>query len=259
MAMRWLGIGCALLFAAAAQAGDGRLEINQHCATATGCSGSDVAGFPVSTSPGKSYVLTSSLAVADANTNAVNLAAGAALDLNGFSITGPAQCTGTPPTCVGLGTGRGVSTSDGASVRNGRIAGMGGDGVGGSAAQLEKLLIEANGDAGVQASGASGWRISDCRIVRNAADGIRLDAATRLDLVRRTTVYGNGNRGVVGYSPLIVDSAIYGNAGAGFESLSEVAIGSSGLAANNGGAGQPQAVGDFTEVGPNACDAGACP
>jgi hypothetical protein len=248
---------CALsLVAPSAQAGEGAIEINQHCATVTGCLDGDSPGFPVSAIGGGSFVLTSSLTVADADTTAVIIGSGGLLDLNGFSITGPAVCTGTPPSCVGLGSGFGVHAYEGSVVRNGRIAGMGGDGVRTSnGATFEKLLVEANGADGMQVS--SGSLIRDCRVLRNKDDGILVTVSEPVPILR-SVIFGNGNRGV-GNNALIVDSAIYGNAEVGFGATAEAGIGYGALWGNAGGSGQPQASGPFTEVGPNVCDGGACP
>jgi hypothetical protein len=252
----WLLGGAIALAGAAAHAADGRIEINQHCATQTGCRQGDGAGFPVSTETGKSYVLTSSLTVTDADVTAINLADGASIDLNGFTIKGPAVCTGTPPSCVGLGSGRGVLASDGGQIRNGRITGMGGNGIAvGGGAIVENMLIDANGADGIAGSGA-GNRIADCRIQRNKDDGIQLATASRPHVIQRTSIFGNGNRGVYALNPLIVDSAIYGNASYGVESQNRNAMGYSALFQNNGASGETS--GFLTAVGPNVCDGGSC-
>jgi hypothetical protein len=250
-------IGCGLLFASVAFAADGKLEINQHCATVTGCYAGDNAGFPVTTDPGKSYVLTSSLTVAQADTTAIVLDDGASLDLNGFAIKGPAVCTGTPPSCVGLGSGRGVLASQGAGIiRNGRITGMGGDGISaGGGVIIENMLIDANGADGIVGSGA-GNRIADCRIQRNKDDGIQLATASRPHVIQRTSIFGNGNRGVYALNPLIVDSAIYGNASYGVEAQNRNAMGYSALYQNNGASNEIS--GTTTAVSPNTCEGGAC-
>lgn len=250
----WLG--ALALVAPGAHAADGVLEINQHCATVTGCFPGDSAGLPVTTAAGKSYVLTSSLTVAAAEQDGVQLADGATLDLNGFSITGPAVCTGTPPSCVGLGPGVGVLALGGGAVRNGRIAGMGGDGIFAfGLVTVEKILAEANGDDGIHVPSAS--LVSECRAVRNKDDGIQLYGAQPAT-VRRSSVFANGNRGVAG-DALIVDTAIYDHTNAGFASGAETGIGYGALWGNAGGAGQPQGTGPITQVGPNVCDGGACP
>lgn len=256
MANRWWMIGCALLLAPPAHAEDGRLEIDQTCAL-RGCYAGDAAGFPVSTDPGKSYVLTSSLAVSDADTTAIVLDDGASIDLNGFTIQGPAVCTGTPPSCVGLGSGRGVLASSGGSIRNGRITGMGGTGISaGGGTIIEHMVVDANGNDGIFGSGA-GNRISDCGVLRNKNDGIALANSSRPHVIQRTSVFGNGNRGVFAANPLIVDSAIYGNASFGIQGVTEVGMGYSALFQNNG-AGVEISTSGLTEVSPNTCNGAAC-
>ena len=89
-------LGVAL--ASGAHAGDGVLEINQACATATGCVAGDAPGFPVTLGSG-SFRLTGNLSVSDPDKNGIELlTAGATLDLNGFEVVGPVICTGTGST-----------------------------------------------------------------------------------------------------------------------------------------------------------------
>ena len=244
----------------AARAADGVLEINQTC-VASGCVPGDGGGYPVSTQANQSYVLTSNLAVADADTTAITLAAGATLDLNGFSITGPAVCTGTPPSCVGLGAGRGVATTGpGATIRNGRITGMGGDGIAGySAGRVERMVIEANGDEGIDATpDAAGWSITDCRILRNKDIGINLSAGTQSGVVSRNIIWGNGGAGIYGAQLAITENAIYDNGGLGISGNAQVAPAYNSIYRNNGGA-QTQTGGFLIQTGPNSCQNGACP
>ncbi len=254
-AFGWTALGGTAL------AADGVIEISQSCVT-TGCDDLDAGGYPVVTRVGRSYVLTSNLVVTDADTSAIWLAMGATLDLNGFSITGPAQCTGTPPSCVGLGTGRGVSTSGpGTTIRNGRIAGMGGDGIGGySATRVENMVIEANGDDGIDGSSdSSGWSITDCRILRNKDVGIALATGTPGGVISRNIIWGNGTAGIYGAGLAITENAIYDNGGVGISASSAVAPAYNAIYRNNGGSAQPQTAGSLIETGPNSCENGACP
>lgn len=241
-----------------AHGADGVIEIDQVCATQTGCGSSDSPGFPVQTLTGFSYVLTSSLAVADADVTAVVLASGATLDLNGFSITGPAVCTGTPPSCVGLGTGDGVAAGEGATIRNGRIAGMGGDGVTGfTGTRVEGLLLEANGDDGVDASLAPrGWTISECRILRNRDEGITFEGSTPSGVITRNSIYGNGGFGILGGQLTITDNAIYGNGDAGWSISGRAATAYNALYGNDGAGAET--VGTVIQSGPSVCEYVQC-
>lgn len=250
-------LALATSLAGVARAADGVIEINQLCATTTGC-GSDSPGFPVQTESGRSYVLTSSLAVTDAEVTAVTLASGATLDLNGFSITGPAVCTGTPPSCVGLGSGDGVSAGEGTTIRNGRIKGMGGDGVtGGAGTRVENLLLESNGDDGIDASLAPrGWRITDCRILRNRDEGISFEGGAG-GVVMRNSIWGNGGFGILGGQLLIGENAIYGNGDAGWSISGGAAAGYNALYGNDGASAET--VGSSIQTDPSICEYVQCP
>lgn len=118
---RHLAIGAAagvVFFAGSvAAASDGALEISSAC-IATGCFAGDTPGFPVETQAGKRYILTNDLTLPSANTDGINLATSATLDLNGFALVGPATCTGSPAVCVGSGSGNGIITAAGATARS---------------------------------------------------------------------------------------------------------------------------------------------
>ena len=249
----------ALALGGAALAADGVYEINQSCVT-TGCFPGDSGGYPVTGQAGQSYVLTSNLAVTDADVTAINLNEGSTLDLNGFSITGPAQCTGTPPSCVGLGAGRGVLVyGGGATIRNGRIAGMGGDGISGDAGtRVEKMVIEANGDDGVEGVGGN-WSITECRILRNKDAGVSVAISSPSGVVSRNIIWGNGGVGVYGSQIAVTENAIYNNGGLGLSLFSGAGPAYNAIYRNNGGAAQPQSAGTTVETGPNSCEDGACP
>src|SRR5262245_9419341 len=97
----------ALGIAPQAHAVDGVVLISQTCAAA-GCFTGDVAGFPVTITQPGSYRLSSNLdvgtAATSANITAVEIRAnGVTLDLNGFTISGPATCTNGVCTTTGSG------------------------------------------------------------------------------------------------------------------------------------------------------------
>ena len=152
------------LHAADADAGDGVREINQVCATVTGCFAGDAAGFPVTITTAGSHRLTSNLEV-NAQTTAILVdAPDVGLDLGGFAILGPNDCTMTRDGVTGLplsmactasGAGVGIdATSEavGLRVRNGAIRGMGSHGIyrnGGIGGTVEDLVVRDNGGTGV--------------------------------------------------------------------------------------------------------------
>lgn len=87
------------------------------------------SGFPYTiTAPG-SYRLASNLVVPlDPNTTAIVIQSdNVTLDLNGFEIVGPIDCTGTPPTCApntGIGSGVDASAARNVTVLNGTVKGF---------------------------------------------------------------------------------------------------------------------------------------
>lgn len=89
-----------LLVCGPAISADGVLEINQVCATQTGCFSGDAAGFPVTIdgSAGKSYRLTSdvNVSIATPNEDGIHVnTSQVSIDLNGFSLNGPTLGSGT--------------------------------------------------------------------------------------------------------------------------------------------------------------------
>ena len=101
---------------------DGVLEIDQACAMQTGCFAGDTAGFPVTIAASGSYRLTSNLVVASTTANGITMSVNnVAVDLNGFSVTGPGSGTG-----IGI---QGFGTRFGYTVRNGFVRAMGGTGI----------------------------------------------------------------------------------------------------------------------------------
>ena len=123
-----------LLLSAEALAADGVLEINQTCATSTGCFPGDAGGFPVEITASGSYRLTSDLSVTDPSVDGIRLmnalAGRSTIDLNGFSIVGPVTCTGAGPSlsCTAGQTGHGINMDSvsvsGTHVRNGTVQGF---------------------------------------------------------------------------------------------------------------------------------------
>jgi hypothetical protein len=88
-------LGLFTLSALPGLAADGVLEIGQTCAVQTGCHAGDAPGFPVTIDQPGSFVLTSDLRVADANLDALQIQSDdVSIDLNGFTIVGPVDCTG---------------------------------------------------------------------------------------------------------------------------------------------------------------------
>jgi hypothetical protein len=199
--LKALGLGIALLASAAVYAVDGVILIDQNRALSGNVTPGDAPGFPVTITQPGSYRLSSNLIVPDANTSAIRIAADhITLDLNGFAILGPVDCSGG--NCFGLGNGSGVEGGAGGvhfniTIRNGTIQGMGGSGVElrGDSIVVEHLNVRSNGRDGIsignsQDAGASIARYNTAD--RNGQNGI----VVSIGLVTHNTVSVNLNHGI---------------------------------------------------------------
>lgn len=251
-----LALGIASCIATAAIAGDGRFEINQAC-VATGCFPGDTAGFPVSTAADASYVLTSSLSVPDANTTGIMLGLRSSLDLNGFTISGPATCTGQPVSCTGTGSGKGV-IGNGGRIHGGTIRGMGSHGIqGGNDTRVESVVIEGNGGDGIQGGlGSYGWHVERCSINSNVGDGIDLNLGGGGSIViRGNSLRWNGGYGAIGLNMVVTENSVLGNANLGV-AASSGGYGQNVINDNNNGGSQAGGA----QIGTNVCqDDTTCP
>lgn len=177
--MRFYRLSCAALcasLAGPALAVDGVREINNVCATTTGCFAGDTAGFPVTITTSGSYRLTGNLTLGSPSIDAVLVsAADVSIDLNGFAITGITVCSGNPTSCSNPGSGRGVASSGalvrGLTVRNGVVSQMGGNGIYvGEGGQVLDVRLFSNGGYGVEAGVRA--QILRCKVERNGQGGI---------------------------------------------------------------------------------------
>lgn len=208
-----------LALSAPALASDGVLEINQTCATTTGCFAGDAPLFPVTITPARagagsgSYRLTSNLEIASAGTTAIEITANAVvLDLGGFVIEGPVTCTGVPvASCSPAGAGIGVSGSSDVTVKNGTITGMGNDAVQlANSSRAEGLNVLRNGGDGIVLGDES---IARGNIVTsNGGTGIRCNSQC---VVSENTSTGNGSDGIVVPSGAVSANSASRNGGRG--------------------------------------------
>ena len=155
--------------------------------------------FPLVISKSGSYKLRSNLTVPDANTTAIQIvdpASDVTIDLNGFTISGPTVCTGTPPSLVCTPTGAGVgilrdeepsSASAIVVVTNGTIRGMGADGITVYARQV---------------------RIERVQAYSNGGSGITVDAYATFS---NNLVSGNGEYGILAGYGVVRDNIAEGN------------------------------------------------
>ena len=197
------------------QAADGVIEINQAAIDANG-------GFPYVISEPGSYILTGNLTVPDENTTAIEVRADdVTVDLNGFAIIGPVQCTAEDGSvsCAPEGTGVGVLAQDDSSptvVRNGSVRGMGAAGVRIVSGRVEGVRARENGETGI--SLGSGI-VRGCLAESNGGFGINVTTSGTVEhsiaLFNRTLfgiiLVGGIVRGNASDSIFAQDSAILGN------------------------------------------------
>jgi hypothetical protein len=188
----WIGI----VSGGVVLSGDGLLEINQAGAAAGGITPSDGPGFPVSIDTAGSYVLTGDLIVPDLNTDAIQILTDhVTIDLNGFKISGPAVCSGSPGsiTCS-AGSGRAVTgaTTD-IAVLNGGIHGFAGGGIAlGEKARIDSVRVLHNGGHG--ASVGDFGIVASSQVIGNSEDGLLVGAHGHVD---GNTASGNNGVGLV--------------------------------------------------------------
>lgn len=230
----------ALLSALPALGATGALEINQTCATETGCFAGDAPGFPVTiTTPG-SYQLTGNLSVSTDTDATLVTASYVSLDLNGFEIAGVATCTGSGPTLsCSTGSGSGVFASGsptGVTIRNGTIRNhpLIGIRAEGDGHRVENLLARHNGLDGINLELDA--LCTRCTALQNGRDGIRVNQGT---VVETSVAKGNGREGIVltGNGGVVSGCTSTGNAGAGIQLNGESSTVYGSSARENGGAG----------------------
>jgi cysteine-rich repeat protein len=205
-------------------ASDGIHEINQASALAGG-------GFPVVLASPGSYRLTGNLdlSLAPIGTTAISVTAeDVYLDLGGFSIRGPLNCTTVaPPVAAGSGV---TSSAAGTTVANGTVRGFGANGLQLSEqARVTSVQIHCNGAIGLRAGREARIESSSIRL---SAVGVETDA-----------------------NALLIDNEITRNAGFGLIGGALTALRGNVFAENNGGDANAQinAVAGVLELGANRC------
>lgn len=220
-----------------ASSGDGVVEINQVCATETGCTAGDAPGFPVTLDTPGSYRLTSNLTAATANQgfNMIEVSANhVSLDLGGFMI----QCTdrqgGGCQAAPGLGRGVDVQSGfSGVSVRNGTVSGMGGFGMvlrdDAEATRLRVLGSQADGidtgrrsrvEGNVASGNSTGIAVGfGSTVIGNTASGNRTFGiiAGRGSTVSQNAAFENSGDGINADGATISDNAVADNTGDGIQ------------------------------------------
>src|SRR5262245_42328119 len=182
-------------------AANGVVLIDQDRALAGNLTLGDAPGFPVTISQSGSYRLSGNLMLANADTTAIQVTADSVtLDLNGFSIIGPAICVpGPATTCAAAGKGIGVQVGGtemqnprGVRILNGSIRGMGlGIQMMGDGSFVERINTDSNSGGGMRVTGTViqsaathngsfgiiATTVRDSTVVQNLGDGIILDVS----------------------------------------------------------------------------------
>lgn len=272
-----------LLLPLSAFAVDGVREINQICANGFGCFAGDNGGFPVQITESGSYRLTSDLDVSalsnPENRTAIDLSNSAlevTIDLNGFSIIGPATCTGTPVTsCTPTGTGDGirtpVATNAAVTIKNGTIRGMGDTGIAcGRNCIISNIhAVEnagfgfgnANGDSIIinnilrrnGGSGMSGAGLIESNIaIGNGGDGIFSNPGSRV--IGNQSEDNDGN-GIRCFTCSLINNVIRANTGFGVSYGGRAVAGGNLIDDND--MGEIDGTAPF-EIAPNRCGFSAC-
>ncbi|MFN7993371.1 MAG: right-handed parallel beta-helix repeat-containing protein [Bryobacteraceae bacterium] len=193
-----LPLVCAALTAVTGSlpAATGVILIDQGAAMAGNVTPGDAPGFPVTISQPGSYRLTGNLTVPDENTTAILITANSVtLDLDGFTVSGPVTCTGSPITCSAGGSGIGIQANgtqtvglSAVRIRNGSVHGMGNNGVQltGTGTSVEKVTAYGNSAGGIAAT-----TVIDSEAVQNGSFGFLATS------VRNSTSSQNGGDGII--------------------------------------------------------------
>lgn len=216
-----------LALAIPAFASDGVLEINQTCATQTGCFTGDTAGFPVTINESGSYRLTSNLLVGNAGSGISITSDDVAIDLMGFTLRGSSP--------QGSGVATGISgESARISVSNGSVVGFSfGVSLLGEHASIHQLKIrtvllksiETGPNCTIRDSstygGSSGSILtgSSCEVTGNrishSSNGPALTVGSG-SVARSNTIYDSPSSGIAAFNSLVTGnvilSASYGTA-----------------------------------------------
>jgi len=192
---------CLILAAVPASmfAADGVVTIDQNGALTGGVTPGDTPGFPVTISQPGAYRLGGNLTVTEPNTTAILITSEAVtLDLNGFTISGPALCSTRPTTCPSSGTGVGVQSGGSSAapvgprairVFNGFVRGMSQAGIllNGEGSSVEKITAYSNAGGGITVAGS----VLDSVSTHNGSFGIVGE------IVRNSTASENLGDGII--------------------------------------------------------------
>jgi hypothetical protein len=207
-----------LLFAPAAFAVDGVLEINEASVAAAG-------GFPFSISQAGSYRLTGNLTV-PASTNGIEASVdGVRIDLNGFTLAGQGSCAATLDgdgklISVSCTNTSGIGVSGASRVSNGTVRGFGTgfSGVPGRAVEIDRMTFTENFTGLLGVSGGGSVRITNSLFSLSAQDGASCLSLAGTTTVLDSTFERNGTRGIYLGAGLARNSSFHQNGTEGIRS-----------------------------------------
>lgn len=236
----------------------GPVTLTQAKANKGGVTPGDAPGFPVTISRPGSYILEGNLTLPDGDTTGIEIAAShVTLDLGGFAILGPADCSGGWP-CPGAGTGSGILTpalQANVTVRNGTIQGAGGTGVSllGDSHLVEYLHVRSNGSDGIRitASADAGSSIVQFNTVQRNYVGIYLSRG----IVRHNVADGNVSAGMRLPGPGVASNNVFTRNLIGLDLGSPASFFDNSFGGNAGGS----VAGRGFNMGRNLCDGAPCP
>lgn len=227
-----------------AWAGDGVLELNQTCAVQTGCTPTDAPGYPISLDTRGSYRLTGDLSVPNTNTNGIEISGDdITIDFAGFTLFGPGFVPIATHVCSSPGTGSGIVATGAAAgfvAQNGRVHGMGKDGISVSAqnGRIERMIVERNcGDA--ITVGVAGL-VLDSQVRANSGWGIVVSSGSR---VRDSIADQNGGVGILAGTGSVVTGCIATANGRTGISIQDLSGGTGGVLMGNSAVGNGWSIG----------------
>lgn len=209
---------------AAGGAAHAQATIDHNKALAGNITPGDTAGYPIMLSRPGHYKLMGNLTV-PAGFNGIEIQApDVTLDLNGFTVAGPASCTrdsaSAVVTCQTAGGGNGiVITADGGvTIQGGTVRGFVRGIVGNAVETLIRVRATQNTSGGISSTpyGLQGTRIVDSVVDLNGGSGIGIGRG----LVQSTRVAANGSYGISGTGQVLVqDSLVLHNRDVGLLSV----------------------------------------
>lgn len=234
-----------------------QVTIDQNRAMAGGITPGDTPGFPISITQPGSYKLMSNLTV-PANTNGIEISVdNVTIDLNGFTLSGPVNCSGSggAQMVCDVASGYGITygapagnSKRGWTVRNGTVTGFGKNGVElGEGGLAEALRVMGVGGHGILVGQNS--VVGNSEFLRNGGRGIYSGLSGVL--IHHVTASENRYGGIFTINGSTVQNAVASfNGGYGIQGGS---VSSSVMVQNSSG----NYVGGYS-AGNNICNSAAC-